>query len=366
MHMKKRLFQSGFVAAAALSLGGCGVEFDTLGQVEGVRVLGVQADPPIARPGETVDFRMVVHDTGDIAGRPRELSYLWIGGCDNPQGSYASCFARFGALAKNFEGLQKDPSELTADELAEIAEALSESGISIGFGDTFRVNVDEDIIRNKPPSSVPLPVPYAVTYTLFAACAGELRLDPDSEAFPIGCFDGDERLGARDFVIGYTSTYVYEEQRNSIPRIDGVRIGGKDVPESLICIDAECERAEPDPKRKCSSRAPKIKACKSGTQRQSCPKVEVSVRVDPDSVDQDAPISLGGETATESVWVNYHTDNGSFSTDVALVSSIDVGFRENPKTEFYAPENRGPAWIWAVVRDSRAGFTWARTEICVE
>lgn len=364
--MNKRFFQSCFVAAVASSLGGCGVEFDSLGQVDGLRILGVQADPPIARPGETVDLRMVVHDTGDLSGSPRELSYLWIGGCDNPQGSYFSCFGEFAQVAQKLEGLQKDPSELTEEELAELAELLTESGISIGFGDTFRVNVDEDIIRNKPPSSVPTPVAYAVTYTLFAACAGELRLDPESETFPVGCFDGNKRLDERDFVTGYTSTYVYEEQRNSLPRIEGIRIGGKDVPTSLICIDAECERVEADPKRKCSSRAPKIQACKSGTLRQSCPKVEVSVRVDPDSVDQDAPIALGGETTTESMWVNYHTDHGSFSTDVALVSGVDVGFRDNPKTEFYAPDTRGPAWIWTVVRDNRAGLTWARTEICVE
>lgn len=353
---------------AATALVGCGVEFDSIGQLDGLRILGVQQDPSVAQPGDTVNMRMVVHDTGSLERERRDLSYLWLGGCDNPPGdAYFGCLAKFGAVAEGLSGLLgTDPSELTPDQLQELQTLLEQNGVSLGFGETFAFPIAEDILRNKPPTSLPSKVPYGVSFTFFAACAGELRPDPESETFPVACFDGDERLGPRDFVAGYTSTYTYEDQRNSLPVIEGIRIGGKNVSSELICIGPECERPEPDPERKCPRGAPRVPRCESGTMRQSCPKTEVVVRVDPDSVDQDAPLALGGSTAPEPMWVNYHTDHGSFANDLALVNDVNVGFRDNPKTDFLAPEEPGPAFVWAAVRDSRGGFAWARTTICVE
>lgn len=354
--------------AVCFGLFGCGVEFDSIGQIEGLRVLGVLKDPPVAHPGETVDMRMVVHDTGDAEGNPRNLSYLWLGGCDNPPGDvYQGCLLMFGKVAEGLSGLiGKDPSELDPEELQEAAETLAEAGVTLGATETFQLPIASDIITNKPPSPVPAKTPYALSYTFFAACAGELRPDPESETFPVACFDGETRLGARDFVAGYTSTYTYEKERNSLPRITGMRVGGKSVSDELVCIGADCERPEPNPDRKCPSGAPRVERCDNGTLRQQCPKVEVAVEVDPDSVDQDAPLSLGGEGAPEPMWVNYHTDHGSFMNDVALVNDVTAGFRDNPKTQFLAPESAGPAFVWAAVRDNRGGFAWARTTICVK
>lgn len=351
---------------ACLMLGGCGVEFDSIGQIEGLRVLGVRKDQPVAHPGDTVQMQLVVHDTGDAEGKPRDISYLWLGGCDNPPGdSYQGCLLLFSKIAEGLDGLVgQDPGDLSADELEEAADLLNENGVSLGFGETFQLPIGSDIIADKPPSAAN--APYGLSVTFFAACAGELRPDPESETFPIGCFDGDTRLGSRDFVAGYTSTYVYEEGRNSLPRITGMHVGGKAVPASLVCIGPECARPEPDPERKCPKGAPSLPACDDGTLRQQCPKLEVAAQIDPDSVDQDAPLSLGGPTAPEPMWVNYHTDNGSFTNDLTLVNDVSAGFRENPKTDFLAPDERGPAYVWAVVRDNRGGLDWARTTICVK
>lgn len=366
--MRNALDNKFILLAAGIVLAGCGVEFDSIGQVDGLRVLGVHKDLPVAHPGDTVNMQLVVHDTGDVDGNPRDISYLWLGGCDNPRGdSFQGCLLQFSKVAEGLNELMgRQPSELTPEELQEAAETLAESGVSLGFGETFQLPIKRDIITNKPPSPVPAKAPYALSYTFFAACAGELRPDPDSETFPVACFDGETRLGARDFVAGYTSTYTYEEGRNSLPRIIGMKVGGKAVPESLICIGLECDRPEPDPDRRCPRGAPKIGRCDDGTLRQQCPEVEVSVEVDPDSVDQDAPISLGGAGAPEPMWVNYHTDSGSFTNDLTLVNDVTAGFRENPKTDFLAPEESGPAFVWAVVRDNRGGLDWARTTICVE
>ncbi len=355
-------------AAMALALGGCGVEFDSIGMLDGLRVLGIRSDQPVAHPGDTIEMQMVVHDTGDREGKPRDLSYLWLGGCDNPPGdTYQGCVLLFSKIASSLGDLVgREPGELTPDELQEAAETLAESGVTLGFADTFQLPIKPDIIENKPPSPIPAAAPYAVSYTFFAVCAGELRPDPDSQAFPVGCYDGDTKLGSRDFVAGYMATYTYEEGRNSLPRITGMRIDGKKVADDLVCIGQDCERPEPDPDRKCPRGAPRIERCDDGTMRQQCPKVELAVIVDPDSVDQDAPLALGGPGAPEPMWVNYHTDSGSFTSDLSLINDVTAGFRENPKTDFLAPEEAGPAFVWAVVRGNRGGVDWARTTTCVE
>lgn len=359
-----------FAGVAALSLVslGCGVEFDSLGQLDGLRVLGVQKDLPVAQPGDQVRMRMVVHDTGDAEERPRELSYLWLGGCNNPPGDvYQGCLALFAQLASSLEGaLNLDPATADPEELQEIAEALAESGVTFGFSDTFTLAVPSDVITSKPQGPIPNQAPYALSYTFFAACAGELRPDPDSDTFPVACYDGDKKLGARDFVAGYTSTYTYPDQRNSLPRITGMHVNDKKVPAERLCIGADCETPTPDPGRRCPKGAPTVKRCASGTLRQQCPSISVWVDVDPKSVDQDAPQSLGGEGQPEPMWVNYHTDSGSFTTDVSLINDTVAGFRDEPKTKFLAPDRSGPAYVYAAVRDNRGGFDWARTTVCVK
>ena len=90
-------------AAMALALGGCGVEFDSIGMLDGLRVLGIRSDQPVAHPGDTIEMQMVVHDTGDREGKPRDLSYLWLGGCDNPPGdTYQGCVLLFSKIASSF------------------------------------------------------------------------------------------------------------------------------------------------------------------------------------------------------------------------------------------------------------------------
>jgi len=92
--------------AACLALSGCGVEFDSIAQIEGLRVLGVRKDQPVAHPGDTVEMQLVVHDTGDVDGKPREISYLWLGGCYNPPAdAYQGCLLLFSKVAEGFEGL---------------------------------------------------------------------------------------------------------------------------------------------------------------------------------------------------------------------------------------------------------------------
>ncbi len=353
-----------FLTAAALL--GCGVEFDSVGQIDGLRVLGVQKDRPIARPGDTVTFRMVVHDTGTPQGGERQRSYFWLAGCDNPPGdTYQGCLAVFADVASNLGAILENPT--SPEELDELAEQLQRAGITFGFSDTFQTKIDPDIIDDRPPSAVSDAAPYAVSFVFFAVCAGELRPDSSGGAFPVSCHDEDgTRLGPRDFVAGFSPVYTYEDQQNRIPEITGLRLSGRQLPRSAVCINEECEPVEANPERACPKGAPRIPRCRSGDLRQSCPAVDVAVVVDPQSVDQDAPLALGGEGAPEPMWVNYHTDRGSFTSDVVLVNDIEAGFRPNPETSYLSAEQAGPALIWAAVRDNRGGFAWARTSLCVE
>jgi hypothetical protein len=349
-------------------LSGCGVEFDSLGQLDGLRVLGVHKDLPVAHPGDEVQMQMVVHDTGDADGKSRALTYMWLGGCNNPLGdTYQGCLPLFAQVSENLGDLfNLDPATADPEQLQEAALALEESGLSFGFSDTFTLEIPSNVITSKPAGPTPGAAEYALSYTFFAACAGELRPDPESETFPVACFDGDEKLGARDFVAGYTSTFTYPDQRNSLPKIIGMHVGGKKVAKDLLCVGEKCETPTPNPERRCPKGVPTVKRCDSGTVRQLCPELPVWVDVDPNSVDQDSPQSLGGPGMPEPMWVNYHTDSGSFTSDVSLINDTISGFRAKPETKFLAPERPGPAYIYAAVRDNRGGFDWARTTVCVK
>lgn len=345
----------------AAGLTACGVEFDSIGQLDGLRVLGVENDTPLPKPGETVNLRMVYHDTGDDDGAARDISFFWLAGCENPPNdAYQGCLVLFGEVAAKLgEALS---AEATAEEVSELIAELASAGVTFGFGDTFQTQVSADIISQQ----AGVDAAYGLSFVFFAACAGELRPETTEDGFPVACYDElGERLSARDFVAGYTSMYSYEAQENRRPKIIGMRIAGTEVPRSRLCINEECEALVPDPDRACDSKAPRVSRCQDGAVRQTCPKLDVSVIVDADSVDQDAPLSLGGEAAPEPMWVNYHTDRGSFTSDLSLINDIESGFRSNPETQYLVAETPGPAFIWAAVRDNRGGFAWARTSICV-
>jgi hypothetical protein len=89
--------------------------------------------------------------------------------------------------------------------------------------------------------------------------------------------------------------------------------------------------------------------------------------VDRRSVDDDPVLSsLQEASISEQMWVNYYTDKGAFSQDLALVNDGLAGFNAHPDTEFLSPEETGVSRVWAVVHDNRGGVSWARFDVCVE
>lgn len=353
------------VVSCLLALGfvACGTQFDSVGQVDGVRVLGVRKSNPYAKPGETVELELLYHDTGAPgADRPRPLSFFWLSGCENPLGdSYAGCFQQFGEVFAA-EGIDLQQPE----DIRTLLERAAEHRIGVGLDDRYDFQVSQDVLSGREPLSGSS-ARYGLNYVFFAVCAGELRADPSSSGFPLGCFDEQgTRLGARDFVAGYTSVYSYEQLSNRNPVIRGVRVAGKRLDEDRVCVDEQCEPL-PERQSSCPRELPRVPACEDEDDfTTSCPAIQVSVIVDEDSVDVDETFVGEESGAREQMWVSYHADRGKFENDLVLISDRVAGFQSRPATNYLASEQRGPVYLWAVVRDNRGGASWARFQVCVD
>lgn len=360
------------LAAAALStavLVACGASFDTVGQLDGVRVLGVKKSSPYPRPGEEVQLDMLVHDTGPAKGEPQTrapLQTMWLAGCYNPAADlYQGCFAQFGALLGAFGLSPDEPIDPSMSD--ELLAELAKGGIQLGFGPQFRFTVPKDLVTRRGETS-PGVEPYGLSYVFFAACAGTLRPNLEPGGFPIQCVDAKgELLPQRDFVAGYTALYSYEERVNRNPVLSGFSVNGKKLKSADVCLDQECSLLPWDGSRKCTGDEPVVSPCADEDNPLDCPKLEFKPLVDEASVEAD-PVATRdlGQAAEEQMWVNYHSDRGRFSSDLSLVNDATAGFNQKLKGEFRAPEAKGKAHVWTVVRDNRGGSAWGRFDVCVK
>jgi hypothetical protein len=388
-----------WVAAFVLSLEqtACSVGFDSIAEIEGLRILGVKKSKPFAKPGDRVQLQLLYNDDTDAA---RDVQLFWISGCTNPPADlYQVCLdglnaafedvdvpdlpgsdfsddealamllGELSALASQVEGQPPDGLELP--EGAELPGAGVRLGV--GIGDTYAVTLDPKIISSRPPPSDPKVPPYGLEFVFFAGCAGRLWFDPGG-SFPLGCFDADgNALPADRFVVGYTSVYVYDGLTNHNPEILGFewKDGGKwkALDTMDLCLADDCEPVEPDPKRPCPDDVPQVERCKDLDENQGvgCEKLEFRVTVNEDSVDEDGVLTaLQGSPVAEQMWVNFHADRGKFTYDLALVNDVASGFNDDPRTKFIPPDEPGLSHVWAVARDNRGGTDWARFSVCVE
>ena len=93
--MRSRFFLLGLVALAAVccAIFACGAgDFDPQSKVDSVRIFGVRADKPYAKPGETVTLEVLSTDARRDKTRP--LKIYWIPAvCMNPREDlYYLCF----------------------------------------------------------------------------------------------------------------------------------------------------------------------------------------------------------------------------------------------------------------------------------
>ncbi len=344
----------------AALLSACDSPFPVASRVEGVRVLAVRSDSPLARPGETVNLAMLVTDGGAPVGAPRPLEVAWFGGCNNPAGdSYESCFPAFSWLRS-----------LPADGLAPDAPvAALPAGASLGHGTDFSLRLPDDLLTSHI-NAGGLP-DQGLSFVFFAACAGRLvpATSPTPRAgIPVECVDRatGALLSTDDFVAGYVTVRADAERRNANPVVTAFSLGGV-TPTSTACTaDADCATGEAcAPTGVC---LPLVAACHERN-IDDCPEVPVSPVVDPASFELDDSSTLPGEaTPPESVWATYLTTAGEMKSDSESVVDQSSGGRAPSD---YAgrwrvePGFSGVARVFVVVRDGRGGTTWLSQDALV-
>lgn len=372
----RTLLEAGFFCAGLGALG-CGASFDPPTIVKSVRVLGVQKDQPYARPGDTVNLSLLWYDGTDAgsADPPRSVQIQWLGGCLNPPAdSYEGCFAQY-AAALSGRG------------------AAAGLVLSSGSGPTFSVTMPTEAPGGAPllhPNADPTLPDYALSYVFFSVCAGQLQ-PIDDPKFPLRCVDENgAALGPNDFVLGYTSIYMFdldhagEPYRNADPVIGGFNFEQKDVTDAA-CFGADClGTCELDPTTNLPTGAcfnqtePQdvdckvwpslcISSCSHDGDQQKCPEHEISLTIDPNTFELDQVANEAHGTGYgEQMWIDYYSTRGKFKSPTKLLNDATTGYNNEHFTEFYAPSAPGLVRLWAVVHDNRGGVSWAGTTLKVE
>lgn len=363
---KRTLLCLGAVATCVL-LGGasCGPELEPIARISGIRIIGVRKSAPYARPGETVRLHMLWEDGGDEP--PRDAQAFFAFWCVNPPGGlFSECLQQAPTITPTF---------------------------SIG-SNTTDITIPEDTLR--PSASSPDAPPGGMAFVFYGVCAGHLRIAGNSldgwgggAGFAVGgagptsdavsdileqladsgelgsallpeCVDDDgQPLGSDDFIIGYSTIFIFDELRNEHPVISDFRVAGESV--AVDCVDDACDAP---------FEIPDLDACVPGVAcfdaceedgAPSCPDVELLPTIPESSAEVDEYAREAyGDDLTESVWVSYFVDRGGLSADVRLVNDPTTGWSPDQASGFRAPREPGPVRIWAAVRDNRGGVSWAR------
>jgi hypothetical protein len=303
---------------------------------------------------------MEVYDGYGVAttGSERPINILWIGGCFNPDGDqYSLCI--FPAL-QIFDQAKDGIDAIEAGKTPQFPK-----GLPVGLGRKFSMFMP-DIVSSRPaPDFGPH---YGIGYVFFLACAGYFGLlDPDPSAagnFPIGCFDYDTKLpqGAESFVPGYTQIYSFEDGRlNENPEILDLNFDGEPIPNNFIEAPTVPRCPVPPDER---NRPP---SCTREDPFLACPAYDLEVSV-PEDVGEIDPEAFGdnGEPLSESVWVNYLTDDGDLQGDIKLINDPTTGYQKEHKVTWIPPAEPGLVTIWAVVRDARGGSSMVVRYVRVE
>jgi hypothetical protein len=340
--------------AAALAAAACGAGFDAQSKVTSVRMFGVRADKPYAKPGETVTFEVLATDGRRDKRRPMRIAWIPVV-CLNPREDlYYACFLSAvpdgGAIAGGTRLLPPFPADAGADG-GGAGPAGSLTSIPTGIdlapflpeGPTFQFQMPVDAIKERPGSP-----PYGLAIVFNIACAGQVRFAERSgdnpQQVPIRCTDEEGvDLGADDFVIGINRVYAYTDRTNTNPVVEKVTLDGGDVDPAAGITVHRCV----------------------AERRGDCDPVKLDVRVS-DTSAEEVP-AFGGNPATrEQVWVTYYSDLGDFKDDARLLFDPKTGRVTESGTEFRAPYEPAEGTLWAVVHDNRAGAAFVVMPIHVK
>ncbi|HEY6556450.1 MAG TPA: hypothetical protein VI072_04225 [Polyangiaceae bacterium] len=372
-----RSFRKASTLAAALTCAACSPEIDRVYEVDTVRILAVQKTVDrgegqpnggsYARPGETVNFHML-WDAGSRnkdAGIPVER--LWIKGCVNPKGDTFDGCADF-----LLEGAA-NPQQFI-EQYVEIREPAARPGPE----DTLAVEMPG--VEALRPAANEMPA-YALYIMFFAACAGEIGFTAEGVSIqdgrlPITCKRDGELLGPDDFVVGYSSVYIFENHNNENPLIGALqfwqdpRVAVSPFPYmspprgteiSPACAGTGCFEPE-DPREQdreaLCAMGLCVEACPDDGDIDKCPAHGVNpVLRDADQNAETDTVSARG--SLEQLNVHYHADRGKMRSDVRVVRDGSGRWNtDNYASNYYAPAEPGFVRVWVVVRDNRGGVDW--------
>jgi hypothetical protein len=273
--------------------------FDPEYLVNTLRVLAVQADAPIAQPGQTVHLTALWADPNG-AGRP--VQWAW-GTCLNPASTQIpDCAAALRTLASG--------------------------------GDSFTATVPTNALDG---------VVVGEFGVVFAACAGTLTLAPNPEnGAPVTCTDASGDVVGRDgFVWGGTRITVFSGVTNQNPQIDSVSIDGapwgpNDVPLLDTCAAKNTDDCPPSTQHVFSYTAPEGSA-------------------------ETYDVGLGPTTEQLIGW--FYVTQGSLTAGYASPSTDDAGAPVSPPTfdMTFTPtqaDKNEPLHVWMVLRDDRGGLSF--------
>jgi hypothetical protein len=340
--MIRTLSTLALVALGAALLPSCSGGFDPATKIQSVRVLGLKADKPYAKPGDTVNLEILAVDR-----RPkqeREMRVYWVPlVCTNPPNdAYYACFV--------------PGTQLTDPQGAPLG-AGSGGGLTPGGGDvtsllpkgnTFTYVVPSNAVSSHKvvPGSTG---PYGISIVFYLACAGRVRFATRDEAsanpqqVPLLCTDDDGKpLGADDYVLGFWRTFAYEDRPNTNPVIEGVRVNGEVADVTKPITITACA----DPKAK------------------DCTPVKVDVLVPPSSQE---PKAYDSDAPRERVWVSAFSDVGDVGSATRLLYDTKAGaITDNPielRGDFDDVGKSGTVWL--VVHDNRSGAAWTSLPVTV-
>lgn len=336
------------IAGGALAGVACGASgFDSQSKVTSVRIFGVRADKPYAKPGETVTLEVLATD--GRRDKPRPMKIFWIPVvCVNPREDlYYLCFlpsqtADGGVIDGGSRLVPPFPIEAGVPDagatggggggggLDSIPRGI-DLGLFLPQGPTFSFRMPDDAIQQRPGSP-----PYGLAIVFNIACAGQVRIVQreglNPQQIPIQCTDEEGvPLSPDDFVIGINRVYSYEDRTNTNPVVEKVTLDGGDVdPNAGITID----RCVAD-------------------RRADCKPVKFGVRVSDSSWEENP--SITGANQREQIWVTYYSDLGDLKDEARLLFDSKAGRVSESDIEFRAPYGPANGTLWAVVHDNRAG-----------
>jgi hypothetical protein len=295
---------------AAVSLAGCGADFDPGSRVVGTRVLAVQADRPYAHPGEQVALSALAYDT---QGRP--LEWAWTTCVDPISTAVPACLLAIG------------------QEIARGAPPPFQAGTA----SSATVTVPSDALSRLPESARGS----AYMGVLIVTCPGHIDLGGNTGELPLACVDASGRALALDeFEIGVKRVFLREHDRNANPVIASVTWDGAPWAEGDVKEVSPCASATENRYDRCDGE-----------------KHTLAAHVTAESFE--SGVDERGAPFTEELVIQHYATEGIFEYDARVASSPDSGWVAR------AGASGKTVTIWLVARDDRGGMSWATRQVRV-